>query len=233
MADGRRSLEREGLAFFGAMGAGLSHELSNVFNIINELSGLQRDIIRSASDGGSAGLARVADLAERIASQVARGEEINRNLHRLSHSVDDPNVVFDLGEWLAFFGALAARAARLAEVRLRVRPPGQSIAMSGDPFALLLALDACLRTVLASATEAREVDVSAEAGAGGVCVIISSGDPIPDPAGGDAAALELGCAILGAEASLDRSQAPGQRLVLQFAGAGAGDGVDRHGNAEG
>ncbi len=233
MADGRRSLEREGLVFFGAMGAGLSHELSNVFNIINELSGLQRDIIGSATDGGSAGLVRVADLAERIASQAARGEEINRSLHRLSHSIDDPEVVFDLGEWLGFFGALAARSARLAEVRLQVRPPAEAIAVAGDPFALLLALDACLRTVLSSANEAREVELSAEAGARGARVIITSGDPIEEPAGGDAAALELGCAILGAEANLDRSQAPGHRMSLHLVGTGADDGADRHGNAEG
>ena len=47
MADGPvRPLEREGVRFFGAIGAGLSHELSNVFNIINELSGLQQAIGR-------------------------------------------------------------------------------------------------------------------------------------------------------------------------------------------
>ena len=87
--DPHQRLEREGLLFFGAVGAGLSHEVNNVFNIINELSGLQQDIIEANAQGGAAGLARVADLAGRIKSQIIRGEEINRCLHRLSHSVDN------------------------------------------------------------------------------------------------------------------------------------------------
>lgn len=218
--DDRRPLQRDGVVFFGAMGAGLSHELSNVFNIINELSGLQQDIIQAAAESGSASLARVADLASRIKSQVVRGEEINRSLHRLSHSVDDPGRTFDLGETLVLFGALAARSARLAEVDLEVRPTEDAIEVTGDPFALLLVMHACLRSLLAAASDGRSVGVRAEVAEDGPQVIFESADPPPDPQGDAAfaATLAAGCAALGAVVGLREASAAGRLLVIDFGG---------------
>jgi hypothetical protein len=215
MAEGPvRPLEREGVRFFGAIGAGLSHELSNVFNIINELSGLQQDILSAAAQGGTAGLGRVSDLAARIKTQIRRGEEINRSLHRLSHSVDEADVTFDIGETLVLFGSLAARAARLAEVAFEVRPPATPIAHRGDPFAVLLALHACLRAALAAAASERRIEVLAEPGSDGARVIVCSADPIPDlkSDASIAAALEVGCAALAVEPRLE--QAPGGRCLV-------------------
>jgi hypothetical protein len=226
MAEGRRpGLQREGLRFFGAVGAGLSHELSNVFNIINELSGLQQDIAAAAQAGG-AGIARLSELAARIKSQVARGEEINRSLHRLSHSVDEAEEVFDLGDALALFGALAARPARLAEVELALRPPADPIALSGDPFALLLALHACFKGVLGAAESGRRVEVRTESVAGRVRVVLASADPVPglgsDPA--LASMLDLACAALGAVARSEPDGRGGGSVILEL-GAGSGPGT--------
>lgn len=226
MAEGRRpGLQREGLRFFGAVGAGLSHELSNVFNIINELSGLQQDIA-AAAQGGGAGIARLSELAARIKSQVARGEEINRGLHRLSHSVDEAEEVFDLGEALALFSALAVRPARLAEVELDLQPPADPIALSGDPFALLLALHACLKAVLGAAQPGRRVEVRTESVAGRVRVVLASADPVPQ-LGSDpvlASMLELACAALGAAARTEPDGHGGGSVVLEL-GAGGGTGT--------
>jgi len=226
MAEGRRpGLQREGLRFFGAVGAGLSHELSNVFNIINELSGLQQDIA-AAAQGGGAGIARLSELAARIKSQVARGEEINRSLHRLSHSVDEAAEVFDLGEALALFGALAARPARLAEVELELRPPADPIALSGDPFALQLALHACLKAVLGAVGSGRRVEVRTESASDRVRVVLASADPVPG-LGSDpvlASMLGLACAVLGAAARTEPDGHGGGSVVLDL-GAGGGTGT--------
>jgi signal transduction histidine kinase len=213
-----RPLEREGARFFGAIGAGLSHELSNVFNIINELSGLQQDILSAAAQGGTAGLARVNDLAARIKAQVGRGEEINRSLHRLSHSVDEPDATFDLGETLALFASLAAREARLAEVAFEVRPPETPMAHRGDPFALLLVLHACLRAAIAAAASERRIEVLAEKGPDGTRVVVCSADPIIDfksDASG-AAMLEAGCAALAVVPRLEQAPGGGYLIVLNL-----------------
>jgi hypothetical protein len=211
-------LEREGIVLFGAVGAGLSHELSNVFNIINELAGLQQDIVAAAAQGGTAGLARVSDLAARIKAQVVRGEEINRSLHRLSHSVDEPDGTFDLGETLVLFGSLAARAARLAEVSFEVRSPESPMAHRGDPFALLLVLHACLRAAIAAAASERRIEVLAERGPDGARVIVCSADPISDLTSDAAIAemLEFGCAALAVAPRLERAPGGGDLIVLNL-----------------
>lgn len=218
MTDGpNQSLAREGLQFFGAMGAGLSHELSNVFNIINELSGLQQDIIAANADGGAAGLARVADLAARVKSQVVRGEEINRSLHRLSHSVDCSNLVFDLGESLTLFAALAARAARLAEVALEVRQPDASMAHRGDPFALLVILHAAFRAALAAAASERRVGIWAEAGVDGTRIIVKSADPVQNLTSGALTDEILSFGYEGlAAVHLEDSPEGGHNIVLEL-----------------
>ncbi len=216
--DPQRTPEREGVLFFAAMGAGLSHELSNIFNIVNELAGLQQDIVAAAAQGGTTGLARVTDLAARIKSQVSRGEEINRGLHRLSHSVDDTDIDFDLGETLVLFGSLAARAARLAEVGLEVRPPEAAIACHGGPFGLLLALHACVRVALAAASSQRRIEVWGEEGPEGVHVIVSSADPISGLKNDAsiAADLDSGCAALAAVPRIEMTPGGECRIVLEL-----------------
>lgn len=216
--DPRRRTGREGIVYFGAVGAGLSHELSNVFNIINELAGLQQDIVAAAAQGGAAGLARVTDLAARIKAQVVRGEEINRSLHRLSHVVDEPDGSFDLGETLVLFGSLAARTARLAEVAFDIRPPETPMAHRGDPFALLLVLHACLRAAIAAAASERRIEVLAEEGPDGARVVVCSADPISDLKS-DAAItemLEFGCAALTVAPRLERAPGGGDLIVLNL-----------------
>lgn len=215
--------EREAVLFFGAIGAGLSHELSNIFNIINELAGLQQDITAAAASGGAASLTRIADLAARIKGQVERGEAINRSLHRLSHSVDDVDIEFDVGETLVLFGALAARAARLAEVAIEIRQPDLPVTHRGSPFAVLLALHSCVRVALAAASSARRIDVWAEEGPDGIRVIIESGDPLAGPEGElpNAAGLAVGCSALGAEPRLEIAPDGASRIVLGLGRAGA------------
>lgn len=216
--DSRGTPEREGVLFFGAMGAGLSHELSNIFNIINELAGLQQDIVAGAAQGGSAGLARVADLAARIRAQVGRGEQINRSLHRLSHSIDDTDVEFDLGETMTLFGSLAARAARLAEVGLDIRPPETPVACHGGPFSLLLALHACVRVALAGASSQRRIEMWVEHGPDGVRVIVNSADAISgltsDPS--IAAIFDRGCSAVAAAPRIETTPDGASRIILEL-----------------
>lgn len=215
--DPEQGLEREAVLFFGAMGAGLSHELSNVFNIINELAGLQQDIAAAAAESGAA-VARVTDLAARVKVQVERGETINRSLHRLSHSIDDVDIDFDLGETLVLFGTLAARAARLAEVEIEIRPPEAPLTHRGSPFDMLVALHSCMRVALAAASAVRHIGVWAEEGPGGIRVIFASGDPLTGPDGDlpNAAVLKERCNALGAVPRLEAAPDGACHIVLDL-----------------
>ena len=49
--DDRELLRTNGLAFFGTVIAGQSHEVTNVLNIVHELAGLQRDLLQGTESG--------------------------------------------------------------------------------------------------------------------------------------------------------------------------------------
>ena len=54
--DPQQRLAREGLLFFGAMGAGLSHEVNNVFNIINGLPAFSKTLSKPTPRAAGPGL---------------------------------------------------------------------------------------------------------------------------------------------------------------------------------
>jgi signal transduction histidine kinase len=226
MANGEpeRPAAREGVLFFGAVAAGLSHELSNVLNIINELAGLQRDIaVAAAEQGGDARFARLADLAQRIKAQVGRGEVINRGLHRFAHRVDHATASFDLGELLGLLAFLEERPARLARVALDVRPPEPGLALCGDPFSLLLALHACVGTALHASSEEGRVEVRAEGGPGEARIRVTASGSLS--AGGadavSAAAFRAGAAPWGATIRVDSAADGRESLVLSVPVSGS------------
>jgi len=108
------------ISFFGAIIAGQSHELTNVFNIINELAGLQLDLLRAEEQGLPVNLARLQEVAGRIQHQVQRGETITRNINRFAHSVDDEQATVEVAELLEFVVELYARKAAMANATLSV-----------------------------------------------------------------------------------------------------------------
>jgi signal transduction histidine kinase len=213
--DHRRPMQREGVLFFGDVIAGLSHELSNVFNIINEIAGLQQDIVRGAQPRGAAAEDRLTELAGRIKAQVERGETFNQLLHSLAHSVDDANIAFDLGDTLELAGSLAARRARLARVELVVHRPKSPVTLVGDPFALLLTIFGSIGAAVGAADSKRRVEVSAAPHDNGAQVFITSADPLPPGVADTVAALEIGRLSWGAVHTLDPpSPEPPRRIIL-------------------
>ncbi|HEY3357666.1 MAG TPA: hypothetical protein VGQ83_30720 [Polyangia bacterium] len=82
MSDGRPDDE---LPTFGRVVARQCHELVNVLNIVNEMSGLQEDLLPRARQGDAAALDQLGGLAARIQEQVKRGRAIIRNLQHVAH----------------------------------------------------------------------------------------------------------------------------------------------------
>jgi hypothetical protein len=212
--DHRRPLQREGALFFGDVIAGLSHELSNVFNIINEMAGLQQDILAGAQPKEADAADRLSELAGRIKAQVERGETFNQTLHTLAHSLDDANIAFDLGDTLELAGWLAARPARLARVELVVHRPDQPVTMEGDPFALLLTIYRSVEAVVNAADSERRVEVSAAPHYGGARVFITSADPLVPEVVDEVAALEIGRLSWGVVHTLDPPSPETPRRII-------------------
>jgi len=216
-ADHRPPGIRRGVLFFGEVVAGLSHELSNVFTIINEMAGLQQDIIAGESLEPSAAADRLGELAGRIKRQVERGEGFNRRLHSLAHSVDEAVTTVDLGEAVELAGSLAARRARLAGVELAVRLPEAPVSLEGDPFALVLTVCSAIGAVVDAADSERRVEVNASARDRGARITLISADPLPSSLIDEsAAAFEIGRSAWGATFKLDRPSDASHSVILEL-----------------
>lgn len=178
-----RALREQGLAFFGRTTAGQSHEVTNVLNVINELAGLQLDLLQAAAAGATPRLERLAELADKIQQQVHRGETIVRFVNRFAHSVDLDVAVFDLKELLGMVLFLAGRPARLSRTGLEAELPDETIVIENNPFCVQQAVSVLIDLALRSAADHRRVTVSYRLREGGAEVAVASDDPVvgPDP----------------------------------------------------
>ncbi len=173
----------DSLMFFGAVTAGQCHELTNALNIVNELAGLQQDLIAGAEHGRDVDLPRLSSIAGRIQAQIERAEAVIRYINRLAHGVDEHLCVFDLREALAVILSLATHAARLSQTRLVWQLPEQAAALQASPLALQQAVFACIEAALAgTARQHREVIVGCALMEDGAEIEIMSADPIDQAA---------------------------------------------------
>jgi len=226
--DAAKTLREQGLAFFGRTTAGQSHEVTNVLNVINELAGLQLDLLEAAAAGGALRLERLAELADKIQRQVARGETIVRFVNRFAHSVDVDEAVFDLGELLPLVVFLCGRPARLARTELEADLPQEPVVVESSPFGVQQAVSLLVDLALRSAAERRRVTVSCHPGDAAVEVRVASDDPVAEL---EPAQLELARLLaeqIGAAVTAEPDEAGElHRLVLRLPrhrGAGEGPG---------
>ena len=148
--EGRQRLREEDLAFFGAIAASLSHQINNVFTIVNELNGLVEDLLYASEGGRPIPPERLKAVAEKIGRNVGRGTEYVRLLNRFAHSADHPEADVDLCEVLRLFEALSARFVELKQATLTLGLPPHAVPVRTRPFTLLHALHVCLQALLES-----------------------------------------------------------------------------------
>ena len=168
----------ESIAFFGTIIAGQTHEITNVLNIISELSGLQLDLLRAQEQDLPVNLPRLQEVTTRIQNQVHRGETIIRNINGFAHSADLPVTVFDLKEMLDRVLFLAQRSARLAQVELVSDLPPESIVLESNPFCVQQAVFTCIELALRSASDIRRVAVDYVVRGDCAEIRVTSGDPL-------------------------------------------------------
>lgn len=142
------SRREEDLAFFGAVTASLSHQINNVFTIVNELNGLVEDILQASGQSRPIPPDRLKAAAEKIGRNVGRGTEYVRLLNRFAHAADHPEAQADLGETLRLFEGISARFLELNQRGMTLQLPPQPVPVKTAPFTLLHALFVCLRGFL-------------------------------------------------------------------------------------
>jgi signal transduction histidine kinase len=210
------------LDFFGRILAGQTHELTNVLNIIHELTGLQGDLLAAGALTPPPDVNKLQQITGRIRQQLQRGDELVRSLNRFAHSVDRPVMNFDLREALEQVAALAQRAARLAKVSLDQDYPARSMSLETSLFRFQHAVFMGIELALAAASRQRRIVVGYRLRDAGAEVTVVSGDPLPTgPAATETRAL-LGQLVheLGGQVAAESAGDMSHCITLFFPGPG-------------
>ncbi len=176
MSDAEEQLLREkGFAFFGAITASLSHEINNVFAIINELSGLLDDHFHAAENGAPLDVERLKGAAQRIAAQVRRGQDYVEGLNGFAHTVDHRRIAIALNETVEAITTLCRRFGVLRQVEIETRLPETSPRLEGSAFDLQHIIYRCIDIALDASQRGDTVHIEVEAQGEGARLVFASG----------------------------------------------------------
>ena len=153
---------REGLQFYGKMSASISHEIKNVLAIINENAGLLEDLALMAEKGKTVDMQRFKTVAGKIRRQVARADDIVKNLNRFAHSADDFKGDVDLNDALRFVVTLSNRLFDMKGVRVEQAPVEGSVVVTNTLFLLLNLFWSCLSFAMESTGDDKKVHLLVE-----------------------------------------------------------------------
>ena len=111
---------RASLKFFGKISASVSHEIKNVFAVINEAAGLLEDFTIMVDKGMPIEPERLKRVAKSIQGQVRRGDGIVKNINAFAHCTDEDAREIDLLETLGLIVALSIRMADMKQMGLEM-----------------------------------------------------------------------------------------------------------------
>ena len=140
----------EDLQFYGAMSAAVSHEIKNAISVINENAGLLKDLILMADKGIPLKPDKLISIADAIARQVKRADDLTRHMNRFAHSADAYSDTAHLGELTENLCAVGKRFAQLKGIRFERDFPGEPLQVQTSPFHLKHLLWRYLRCALIS-----------------------------------------------------------------------------------
>ncbi len=178
MSDTRELLLREkGFGFSGAMTASLSHEINNVYAIINELSGLLDDLFYAAEQGAPLDVEKLRGTAQRIGAQVERGREYVKRLNTFAHTVDDSRATIVLNDAVEAITTLCRRLGKLRRVEIETALPEASPTVKGSSFDLQHLMYRCIDLVFDASKEGDVVQIEVVRTDDGVRLAFSGSSP--------------------------------------------------------
>lgn len=136
MTDEKQTLAIDGARFFGEMTASVSHEIKNVMAIINENAGLLEDMVAMNRQGMPFPAERIDKLAQSVARQIARADEIIQTLNRFAHSADNARETVDAAEMVQFMINLTSRLTTMQGVRFDFAAPEKPVTTHANRFFL-------------------------------------------------------------------------------------------------
>ncbi len=165
---------RENLAFFGKIGADVSHEMRNVLSIVGENAGLLDDQLALAGSAKALDYEKLKKLSQRITRQVTRGTKTMERFSRFAHAADEEAASSDLTAITETVAALAQPHVVLAGCKLEADLPNKAIHVKANPFSLQHAVFSAIELILESLENGQVVTIKL-AGRGAAAVMSVSG----------------------------------------------------------
>jgi signal transduction histidine kinase len=179
-----RDFRQEDLAFFGRIGADVSHELRNVLSIVGEHAGLLDDLLAMATRRKPLDAERVNKIAASIVRQVHKGTGILDRFSTFAHAAVEPSALFDLTALTENLASLALRRVTLAGGKLDTNLPQEPILIRGNPFQVQHALFTAVALILESVESGTTITINlvAQASQAEITVTRQTGDDdeLPD-----------------------------------------------------
>ena len=166
---------REDMAFFGKIGADVSHEMRNVLAIVGENAGLLDDQISLAERGTALDGEKLKKLSARITRQITRGIQTMERFSRFAHAAFEEAASSDLTALTKTVAALAERHVVLACCTLETDIPDKPIPVKANPFSLQHAVFSAIELILESLEDGQVLTIKL-AGRGATAVIAVSGN---------------------------------------------------------
>ncbi|MCP4599338.1 MAG: hypothetical protein GY847_02170 [Proteobacteria bacterium] len=152
-------LRDEGMMFLGKIIAVQSHEATNAFNVINEMAGLQMDILQDAMDEKPHDVSELNDICTQIRLHVRRGGQIIKNINWFAHSVDGNDTGFVLEEALSRITTVAKHWMRSRRVSFVTEFPDGSPTVETHPFFFAYAVLLCIDVMTSTAVDEQRVTI--------------------------------------------------------------------------
>jgi len=148
-------IDQYGPAYFGRMGASISHDIKNCLAIMNENAGLMSDHLMMAQKGVPPDIDRFSGIVQRIEKQITRADDIVKSFNKFSHSMDKPEQQIDLDEAVGLALNLGARIIANKSITVTHTRAADKLYVNGSFFFLLFLIWSILEKItenLASGT---------------------------------------------------------------------------------
>lgn len=142
-------IDQYGPAYFGRMGASISHEIKNCLAIMDQNTGLMSDHLMMAQKGVPLDIERFSGIVQRIEKQIVRADGIVKSLNSFSHSMDKPEQQIDLDEAVGLALGLGARIIANKSIKVTHSQAAGKLYVNGSLFFLLF----LIWSILENATE--------------------------------------------------------------------------------
>jgi len=142
-------IDQYGPAYFGRMGASISHDIKNCLAIMNENAGLMSDHLMMAQKGVPPDIDRFSGIIRRIEKQITRADDIVKSFNNFSHSMDKPEQQIDLDEAVGLALNLGARIIANKSITVTHTRAADKLYVNGSLFFLLF----LIWSILENATE--------------------------------------------------------------------------------